>query len=142
MGLVEIIQETEAELIAAHASDDVRYARRIGVWHLRLQGFVIFEIAKQLGLSTSVVHDDLNWCRQNLAVARDGIEELADLSLERLEMQYRQLAPLREMRNEAGHRLSLNIIDLQAKLMGLYKTRIEVSIPNFTVNGVDPKALQ
>lgn len=102
---------------------------RAKAWHLRLEGHSLSEIARMLGVSAMTVHRDVKWCQENLPGAYEGAAQLREMSLQRLDRQYRQLEPLRESGDVPAHRVSVQIMDTQAKLTGAYApTQVQATV--------------
>lgn len=130
----ELLQEAEAALQEA---DDPTLQRRILVWKKRLEGWSGHETAEQLGVSYVTVYADLKWCYANLPCSYGGADEVLRVSLERLEQMIRVMAPRRSEGDADAVRLTDQLIDRQAKLMGLYTARLELRQVNYTIESVD-----
>lgn len=130
----EVLRRIEGEIAATHKP---LTKRRLTCWKLRVQGYTPLEIADLIGVHFTTVYNDIKWCQENVPSAIEGGKELLRVSLERLEVQYRQLAQMRENGDTDAQRLSISIIEAQSKLMGLYTARLELRQVNYTIEGVD-----
>jgi Putative ATPase subunit of terminase (gpP-like). len=114
------------------------FKTRVKAWMLRLQGYQPAEIATACRIELPTVYKYLRWARDNLPSAIDGAEDFIRVSYDRLEIQYRQLERGRAEGNELAHRVSVSIIDQQAKLLGIYTMKLDLTAKvNYAIEGVD-----
>ena len=112
--------------------------QRWDAFAMRLQGFSVQDIAMQYDKSVPLIYLYLDWCAKQLPKLKDYIQEFTVVSMQRLEVQYRQLGIARAKGDLLAHKVSLDIIDQQAKLAGAHKVSIEVdNRVTYVLEGVD-----
>lgn len=123
--------------------DEARLKLRLQCFLLRVQGYTAAAIAQKLGVGRVTVHDAVKWCYENVDLAQEMRENGLILSLARLEEMYLILSERRENADPVGIRLSMDIIELEAKILGLFRN-IEINTPmvSYFIEGVDMAALK
>lgn len=114
----------ELEQIKTQASDKEKI--RWDAWQLKIQGYSIDLIAQQLGKSTQTIYLYFEWCMRQLPHVKEQLEEFTRVTVLRLEAQYRQLAIARFKGDIMAHKVSLDILDQQGKLLGVHKMSVEI----------------
>lgn len=116
--------------------------QRWDMFAMRLQGFSVQDIAIEYERSVALIYAYLEWCTKQLPKLKDYMQEFTTISMQRLEAQYRQLAIARAKGDILAHKVSLDIIDQQAKLAGAHKVSIEVdNRVTYVLEGVDMEGL-
>lgn len=120
--------------------------RRARVFKLRVQGYTLMQItellSKKYGVSQLTIQRDLEWARANFQVAQESADQIRVMSVMQLQYQYGQLAPHRAAGDIAAHKVSLDILQAIAKLMGLDKMTVEVQQVLYDIVGVDMDQLR
>ncbi len=112
------------EKIREKASED--YKKRWEAYSLRVQGFSVNQIAQQFGVSTQLIYVYWDWCSKQLPEVKEYLDDFVNISVQRLEAQYRQLAIARAKGDIIAHKVSADLIDQQGKLLGAHKMHVEV----------------
>lgn len=112
------------EKIKQRASADDK--KRWEAYSLRIQGFSVNQIAQQYGVSTQLVYAYWDWCSRQLPEVKEYLDDFVNISVQRLEAQYRQLAIARAKGDIIAHKVSADLIDQQGKLLGAHKMHIDV----------------
>jgi hypothetical protein len=121
---------------------DPEYKARWECYSKRLQGWSVAQLAEEQYCSPQLIYLYLQWCMEQLPALKDFMEEFTTLSLSRLDMQYRQLAIARAKGDVIAHKVSLDIIDQQAKLVGAHKMSVQVdNRVTYVLEGVDMEDL-
>lgn len=132
--LEELLERLEAE--KAEAPD--RLARRIEAYRLKVQGYSYQDIADKIDVSYPTAVSDVQWAIRNLPTAIETTEDFTKVTIDRIEQQLAQLSGSRAAAEDAAHRTSATLMDLQARLLGVMTSKTEVSAHvNYVVEGVD-----
>lgn len=132
--LEKLLSEVEREELEAPE----RLKARIHAWALRLQGYSVADIAEDLGVTNQTAYNHLEWAQKNLPSAHRSAEDFIRTSIDRLEVQYRQLSIGRELGSEMAHRVSAALVDQQAKMLGVYTMKLDVKAEvKYVIDGVD-----
>jgi len=108
----------------------------------RIQGWSVADLAEEYACSAQLIYLYLEWCQEQLPSLKDYLKEFTTLSLQRLDMQYRQLAIARAKGDIIAHKVSMDLIELQSKLTGTHKISVEVdNRVTYVLEGVDMEQL-
>lgn len=130
----DLIQRLEA--IKQKAAPD--HKKRWEAYSLKIQGFTAPQIAEQFGLSLPLIYQYWNWCDMQLPEVKEMLEDFIKTSVQRLEAQYRQLAIARAKGDLFAHKVSLDIIAQQSKMLGADKLHVDVDTTvTYKLVGVD-----
>lgn len=121
------LEEMLAQLAIEEQEFPEQTKRRIEAWRLRIQGYSAGEVAKKQKVSLAMIYKDWEWGKTHLPVAMANAEDFKHVSLERLEQQYRQLSAARNRADDSAHRVSLAILETQAKILGVLSNKVDVS---------------
>ena len=132
--LEKAIQELEKVKDASKGMEKIRW----DVYSKRIQGWSVADLAVDYACSPQLIYAYLDWCHEQLPSLKDYLKEFTTLSLQRLDMQYRQLAIARAKGDLLAHKVSLDIVDQQAKLVGAHKISVQVdNRVTYVLEGVD-----
>jgi len=134
--LEKIIRELEAVKDKSPDSEKIRWE----AWSLKVQGYSADAIAEKFGRSRQLIYSYWEWCKKQLPYVKDQMEEFQQVGIARLEAQYRQLAIARARGDLFAHKVSLEIIEQQAKVLGVDKmnetpeTRVTYIFPGLNMD--------
>jgi len=134
--LEKLIGELETIKNQALPNEKIRWE----AWSLRIQGWSADMIAEKFGRSRQLIYSYWDWCKSQLPYVKDQMEEFQQVSLARLEAQYRQLAILRARGDLLAQKVSMDIIAQQAKILGVDKmnetpeTRVTYIFPGLNMD--------
>lgn len=124
------------EAIKQKASND--HKKRWEAYSLRVQGFSVSQIAEQFGVSTQLVYAYWDWCSKQQPDVKQYLDDFVNISVVRLEAQYRQLAIARAKGDIIAHKVSADLIDQQGKLLGAHKMHVDIDTKvTYKLEGVD-----
>jgi hypothetical protein len=123
---------SKAQEVDTNAAHHPRYE----AWRMRVQGYSAPAIAAQLGVSVVMAYKYLEWVKTEHPEI--VVQDFLQITLERIETQYLQLEPARLRNDVMAHRVSKELMDMEAKLLGMYTVKVEHSQKiTFSVDGVD-----
>lgn len=130
----DLIQKLEK--IKQKAEPD--HKKRWEAYSLKIQGFTAPQIAESFGLSLPLIYQYWQWCDLQLPEVKELLEDFIKTSVQRLEAQYRQLAIARAKGDLFAHKVSLEIISQQSKMLGADKLHVDVDTTvTYKLVGVD-----
>lgn len=114
------------------------HKKRWEAWSLKIQGFSAQEIAARMEVSWQLIYTYWDWCGRQVPELKQIMQEFSELTISRLEAQYRQLAIARSRGDILAHKVSLDILDQEAKILGVHKVNVQVdSKVTYVLEGVD-----
>lgn len=133
--IIEAIERTKAN---AKENEKIRW----DCWALKIQGYTVDAVARQYDVSTQLIYMYWAWCAKQLPELQQQMEEFTRVTVLRLETQYRQLAIARYKGDLMAHKVSLDLLDQQGKLLGVHKMQVQVdNRVTYVLEGVDMDAL-
>jgi hypothetical protein len=138
--MADELDQTKALELFENAKADLPadYHKRVDAWKLRIQGYRPPDVAAAMGVSEVTVHAWFNWMRENYPLPIASLEDFMRLSISRLEEQYKQLEQGRKNQDPQAQRVSLAIIDQEAKLLGAHTTNVNVEgRVTYQIEGID-----
>lgn len=104
-----------------------REQRKYDAYILRIRGYPVELIAEQMGVTRAMAYRYLEQVRRERPELQQVMSEFLLVSLDQLEYQYMQLDPGRSRGDVMAHKVSKELIELRAKLLGAFNVNLNVS---------------
>lgn len=107
-------------------------------WSLRLKGYNLTHIGEEMGVSFPTAQKYVEWAMENIPSVIESAEDFKRVALDRIEAWVAALEPQRAEGDVMAYRVSQSLLDQQAKILGVYTQRLDVSAHlTYSVEGVD-----